>query len=69
MKACFEMGNDVLASILQFCEGGDLDHFLKLAGPIDEALAAHWTRQIFEYAKDNTLNFPALCCMLVFLPK
>lgn len=21
MKACFEMGNDVLASILQYCEG------------------------------------------------
>nr|PUA85004.1 Tyrosine kinase-like (TKL) protein [Toxoplasma gondii TgCATBr9] len=48
MKACFEMGNDVLASILEFCEGGDVDHFLKLSGPLRESLAAEWTRQILE---------------------
>ncbi|CDJ40770.1 Tyrosine kinase-like (TKL) protein, putative [Eimeria tenella] len=48
MKACFEMGNDVLASILQFCEGGDLDHYLKISGPLEEPLAARWIRQILQ---------------------
>ncbi|PFH35785.1 Tyrosine kinase-like (TKL) protein [Besnoitia besnoiti] len=48
MKACFEMGNDVLASILELCEGGDVDHFLKLSGTLPEAHAAEWTRQILE---------------------
>ncbi|EDO08434.1 Protein kinase domain family protein [Babesia bovis T2Bo] len=48
MKACFEMGDNMLATILELCDDGDLDHYIKLHAPVPEKLALTWTYQILE---------------------
>ncbi|UKJ89949.2 protein kinase [Theileria orientalis] len=48
MKACFEMGDNMLATILELCDDGDLDHYIKLHGPVPEKLAITWTYQILQ---------------------
>ncbi|GBE58660.1 Tyrosine kinase-like protein [Babesia ovata] len=48
MKACFEMGDNMLATILELCDDGDLDHYIKLHAPVPEKLAITWTYQILE---------------------
>eukprot|EP00921_Rhytidocystis_pertsovi_P009411 GHVQ01015142.1.p1 GENE.GHVQ01015142.1~~GHVQ01015142.1.p1 ORF type:complete len:1071 (-),score=151.56 GHVQ01015142.1:1359-4154(-) len=45
MKACFEMSDDLLVTILELCET-DLDQHLKTNGPVSESLALRWTKQI-----------------------
>ncbi|KAK2196386.1 bifunctional Protein kinase domain/Protein kinase-like domain superfamily [Babesia duncani] len=48
MKACFEMGDNMLATILELCDDGDLDHYIKMHAPVPEKLALTWTFQILE---------------------
>lgn len=48
MKACFEMGDNMLATILELCDEGDLDQYIKLHGPVPEKLALMWTYQILD---------------------
>lgn len=48
MKACFEMGDNMLATILELCDDGDLDNYIKLHAPVPEKLALTWTYQILE---------------------
>ncbi|KAF5153299.1 Protein kinase domain protein [Theileria parva strain Muguga] len=48
MKACFEMGDNMLATILELCDDGDLDRYIKLHGPVPEKLAITWTYQILQ---------------------
>ncbi|KAJ1610074.1 protein kinase [Cryptosporidium canis] len=48
MLHCFEVDNDRLVTIMELCDGPDLDTFIKTNGVIPEDLAVIWVRQILE---------------------
>ncbi|OII73550.1 protein kinase [Cryptosporidium ubiquitum] len=48
MLHCFEVDNDRLVTIMELCEGPDLDTFIKTNGSVPEELAIIWIRQILE---------------------
>ncbi|KAK6591203.1 hypothetical protein RS030_101630 [Cryptosporidium xiaoi] len=48
MLHCFEVDNDRLVTIMELCDGPDLDTFIKTNGYIPEKLAIIWIRQILE---------------------
>lgn len=48
MLHCFEVDNDRLVTIMELCDGPDLDTFIKTNGNVPEELAIIWIRQILE---------------------
>lgn len=48
MLHCFEVDNDRLVTIMELCDGPDLDTFIKTNGSVPEELAIIWIRQILE---------------------
>ncbi|KAL7068255.1 protein kinase domain-containing protein [Cryptosporidium serpentis] len=48
MLHCFEVDNDRLVTIMELCDGPDIDSFIKMYGSVSEDLAKIWIRQILE---------------------